>query len=257
MTVKDIYNYLDEIAPFKNQMQGDNSRITTGDPNAEVKKVLVCLDVTNDVVSESVDKGCNLIIAHHPLLYRQAKKIMNDDPLHALIRNNINLISIHTNLDVAPGGITDQMLVALGLPNSDKVIAPINADGTGFGKISILDKPLDAKELAERCKKVFNCSVVRYIDGKKPITKIGVGSGNCSELVEPAIDAGCDAFICGDIKNDVMILAFNSGFTLIDAGHFHTEDIFCSDMVKCLKGRFPDIAAEKAENSIDVCSYCY
>jgi len=255
MTVYDIYNFLDEIAPFKNQMQGDNSRITTGDPNAVVKKVLVCLDVTNAVAHEAVDKECNLIIAHHPLLYRQAKKIMSDDPLHALIRNNINLISIHTNLDVAPGGITDQMLVVLGLPKSEKVIAPINPDGTGFGKIAVLDKPLSAKELAEKCKSAFNCTSVRYIDGKKPITKIGVGSGNCSELVEPAIDAGCDAFICGDIKNDVMILAFNSSLTLIDAGHFHTEDIFCDDMVKRLKERFPWIDIEKAANSVDVCSY--
>ena len=255
MTVNDIYNFLDEFAPFKNQMDGDNSRITTGDPNAEVKKILVCLDVTNAIVKEAAEKDCNLVIAHHPLLYRQANKVMSNDPLHALIRNNINLISIHTNLDVAPGGITDQMLVLLGLPESDKVIAPINSDGTGFGKITAFDNPVSAKELAEKCKSAFNCSVVRYVDAKKPVTVVGVGSGNCSDLVETAISLGCDAFICGDIKNDVMILAFNSGLTLIDAGHFHTEDIFCDDMVKRLKERFPGLDAEKAENSTDVCSY--
>jgi len=248
ITIIDIYSYLDKIAPFKTQDKTDNCGLLIGDMNAKVDRILICLDVTNAVVKEAVEKNIDLIIAHHPLMYFGVKKLLKPDPIHSLIKNNINFIAAHTNLDVADGGVTDLMLTKLGLPKSD-----VNIDY--FGKIVEADKPISSKELAEKCKVAFNCTVVKYVDGGKPISKIGVCSGSGSSLVETAIELGCDAYICGDLRWDRMIHAANYGLTLIDAGHFHTEDIFCEDLVERLRKEFPELDIEKAKNSIDICEY--
>jgi len=255
MTIGELYNYLDKIAPFANQDKTDNAGLLVGDYDAEVENILICLDATNSVVAEAVEKGIDLIIAHHPLLHRPISEIISDDPLHALVRNNINFIAAHTNLDVAIGGIADLMLARLGFPKSDIVIIPINPDGTGYGRIIELNAPVSAGDLAEKCKTAFGCTAVRYVDSGKPILRIGVSSGSAEESVEAALHADCDVFICGEVCYDKMIFASNYGMTLIEAGHFHTEDIFCEDLVDRLKSQFKELTIEKSTNSVDVCDY--
>jgi len=255
MTVGEIYSYLNKIAPFNNQDKTDNAGLLFGDYNAEIKKILVCLDVTNKVVAEAVEKGIGLIISHHPLMYNPGSKIAGNDPLRSLTRSNINLIAAHTNLDIAVGGIADLMLARLNFPKSDKVILPINPDGTGYGRIIKLDTPVSAKYLAQKCKAAFGCTMIRYVDSDKPLSKIGVTSGSAEESVETALNAGCDAFICGEVTHDRMLFAADYGLTLIEIGHFHSEDIFCEDLVKRLKSKFKKIEIEKSINSIDVCDY--
>jgi len=255
MTIREIYNYINEIAPFKNQSSSDNSGLIVGDYNSPVKNILVCLDVTNDVVDEAIKKGADLIIAHHPLMYRPISKISGYDPLHALIRNNIYMIAVHTNIDVAFGGVSDLMLEKLGFPESNDAILPISDEGIGYGRIISLSTPISAKDLAQKCKVAFECTIVKYIDAGKPISKIGVSSGSAADSVDVALEVGCDAFICGEVKYDKMLFAKDHGLTLIEAGHFHTEDIFCEDLVNRLKTKFNEIKIEKAECSVDVCDY--
>jgi len=256
MTVYDVYNYLNKIAPFENQFEKDNAGFLIGDGNAEVKKAIVCLDLTAKVASEAAQNGVNLVISHHPVMYPAAiTKIMSDNPIHMLIRNNINLIAAHTNFDVAFGGLPDLMLNRLGFAESETVLYPFNKNGTGFGRIVKLDSHISAKELAEKCKHAFGCTVVRYVDGGKPILKVGLTSGSGADLVERAGKAGCDAFICGDLKHVSFVFGANYGITLIDSGHFHTEDIFCEEIVKILKEEFKGLDAEKASTCVDVCEY--
>ncbi|MCL2365907.1 MAG: Nif3-like dinuclear metal center hexameric protein [Oscillospiraceae bacterium] len=255
MIIEQIYNYLDTIAPFKNQDKFDNSGLIVGDYNAEAKKVLVCLDVTRKVVAEAIEKEIDLIISHHPLIFLPISKITTNDPLYALVQNNINLIAAHTNLDVAVGGISDLMLAKLGFPKSETVLLPINSDGTGYGRVVVLDTPISAEHLAEKCKAAFDCTAVRYVDSGKALSKIGVSSGSAKESVEIALNAGCDAFICGEVSHDRMVFAANYGLTLIEAGHFHTENIFCANLVDRLSLQFRELKIEISANSTDVCSY--
>ena len=255
MTIGELYSYLDTIAPFNNQDKSDNAGLLVGDCESEVRKILLCLDVTNKVVAEAVDKGFDLIISHHPLTEHPISKLSKIAPLHALISHNINLIAVHTNLDVAVGGIADLMLEKLGFPKSDIVIVPINHDGTGYGRIIELDVPVFTDELVEKCKIAFDSTVIRYVDSKKPLSKIGVTSGSAEESVEMALNAGCDAFICGEVTHDRMIFSANYGLTLIEAGHFHTEDIFCDSLLVKLKSKFKEIEIEKSTSNIDVCDY--
>ena len=257
MTIGELYNYLDRIAPFGNQDKTDNAGLLVGDYNAEIENILICLDVTNNVVVEAVKKGIDLIIAHHPLLNRSISEAEGDDPFYTMVYNNINLIIAHTNLDVAIGGIANLMLERLDFPKSDTVIIPINPDGTGYGRIIELDSPVSAGDLAEKCKTAFDCTVDRYVDSGKPLLRIGVSSGSAEESVDAALHAGCDAFICGEVCYDRMIFAADYGLTLIEAGHFHTEDIFCEELVNRLKSHFKDISIEKSTNSVDVCDYMF
>ena len=257
MTVGEIYNFLDEIAPFSYQDKSDNSGLLVGDSTIEVKKILVCLDVTNEVVTEAVGKGVNLIIAHHPQMYRPISRIPGKDPLHALIRNNISLIAAHTNLDIAVGGIADLMLKKLGFPESSTSVLPMNPDGKGYGRIVDLDTPVSTGELVRKCKEAFGCTVVRYVDSGKAISKVGVSSGRSNESVDAALYAGCDAFICGEVIHEKMLFAADYGLTLIEVGHFHSEDIYCEDLVDRLKSRFKGLEVEKASNSADVCKYLF
>jgi dinuclear metal center YbgI/SA1388 family protein len=245
-TVQDIYEYLDTLAPFETQDNTDNCGLLVGNRNAIVKSVLVCLDVTNDVIAEAVEKNADLIIAHHPLMYRPVKKIMHTDPLHALIANNINFIAIHTNLDIAAGG--DLMLERLGFPKSDEAIDV-------YGKITDLDKPISSLELAQKCCEAFNTEAVRYIEGAGAIKRLAVCTGSGCGLTATVIEKGCEAYICGDVRHEHMVLASNYGLTLIDAGHFHTENIFCDYLTEKLEEKFIEFKGEI--NVVRRCVFTY
>jgi len=247
LTVRDVYAYLNEISPFEKQDKDDNSGLLVGDFDKQVQKITVCLDITAELASNT---SADLIIAHHPVIYRPIRRIDSRDALYALIKNDIAAIGFHTNHDVAAGGLTDIMLKKLGFPKSGAAM-----DAVGYGGITELDNEISAKELAEMCKKAFNCTVVKYADGKKPIKRIGLCSGGGSMLVETAVELGCDAYITGDVRWDRFVFAANYGLTLIDAGHFHTEDIFCEDLIERLRGKFPELSVEKSEYSKDLCYY--
>jgi len=247
MTVRDVYGFLDEISPFKNQDKGDNSGIITGSKDKEVKKIAVCLDITAELAANT---DADLIIAHHPVIYHPVSRIDSRGALFRLIQKDIAAIGFHTNHDIAFGGVTDIMLKKLGFPESVTAM-----DSVGFGRVAELEKAVSAKELAETCKSAFGCSFVKYVGGKKPIKRVGLCSGGGSMLVETAVDLELDAYITGDVRWDRFVFAENFGLTLIDAGHFHTEDIFCEDLVGRLRDRFPDISTEKSIYSKDLCNY--
>lgn len=220
MTVKDVYDRINRAADFSLAMDFDNPGLLVGDPNAQVTSALAALDVTDAVIAEAVERGANLIVTHHPVIFHPMKRVTADTLVWKLIRNNLSVICAHTNLDVAKGGVNDILAETLGLLE----ITPLENE-EGLGRIGILPRGMTPPELAYYTKQRLDVDAVRYCDGGQAIQKVAVCGGSGGSLLASVAASGCQAFITGDVKHDVMLDAVHRGITLIDAGHFGTETL--------------------------------
>ena len=247
-TVKQIYQAMDQLAPFATQMSFDNSGFLVGHADAEVSRILVALDITEEVVNEAAELGCHLIISHHPVIFYPAKTItdetVNGRVLLALTENRIAAICAHTNLDAAQGGVNCCLAQRLELTDIDQ----LHPDGMdeqgrpyGIGRVGMAHRPgLSASEYAAFVKEKLCAASVRFADGGKPVKKVAVGGGSCGSMLADALAAGCDTFVTADVKYDQYLEAKALGITLMDAGHYATENVVCAPLVQRLAEQFPD-----------------
>jgi len=235
MTVREIYAFLEELAPFEMQESYDNSGFLVGDENAVVTGVCLCLDITREVVAEAKIKGANLIISHHPVIFKPLSGVKAQTAVFELVSGNINAICAHTNFDEEILPLI--MLSLLGLPQGE------------------LSMEISADELAKRCKTAFKSPFVKYVDGGKPIGRVAVCPGSGGSKFDEAVESGCDAFIAGEMKHSDSVKAKDLGVTLIEAGHYSTEIILCGFMQEKLNGKFPSLTVFAAEAGADFCKY--
>lgn len=232
MTVNDIFAFLNSKFPVTDALDFDNVGILIGDPNTTVKKALIALDCTLETISFAIENNCNLIITHHPVIFDPLKNILEDSIPFNLIKNNISVISMHTNLDVGVNGINDCLCKVLGLEN----IVPVpSLDGYLLKGGKVLET--DAKSFANALKTALGGSV-KYVDNVKPITSILVCSGSGGNYVQDAIINGFDALVTADIKHHQFLEAKDKGICLFDAGHFNTEDIIVEPLKEMLQNEF-------------------
>lgn len=241
--VSDIYKYIDSLAPFSIQEKWDNSGLLTGNMNKKVSKVLVTLDITNNVADEAVEVGAELIISHHPVIFKPLYSLTENEPSCKLLKSGISAICIHTPYDVAKGGMSDILMELTGFEKTEGILEVTgqNEKPYGFGTIGLASKEYTADELAEKLKNVLDCTVVRYTDGGKPIKRAAFCTGSGGNLVEAAINADADAYITSEVKHDQWLLARQMGISLFDCGHFHTENIGMIKLCKMLAADFPNI----------------
>ncbi len=247
-TVKDIYAYLDKMAPFSYQMSFDNSGFLVGRGGFEVTRLMVALDITEEVVGEALEAGCQLIVSHHPIIFHPAKQITDGDPtgrvLLVLTENHIAAICAHTNLDAAAGGVNDALAEKLGLQNVSLLHQDGQAwDGTpyGIGRVGEVRNFSDARSFAVFVRDALNAQGLRLEDAGRPVRKVAVGGGACGGMLSDAVALGCDTFVTADVKYNVFLDARAMGVNLIDAGHFSTEDVVCPVLVRWLKSGFPQM----------------
>lgn len=259
LTIKDIYDYIDEIAPFSLQESYDNSGLIIGNGKYGVTKALIALDVTADIAWEAVKTGAELIITHHPIIFKAVKRIDTETPLGILLANDTSVISAHTNFDSAV--MNDILCEKLGLTPKEPLAVE---NGVPIGYICETDKEYTAKEIAQLIKTALGNKVVRYNDfadndvrseEREKITRIAVCSGSGGSFLPEVISKNCGAFITGDVKHDVFIDGHNAGIRIFDAGHFHTENIFCEYMRKTLSEKFPETEFTVAKNNRDILNY--
>ncbi|MPM37882.1 GTP cyclohydrolase 1 type 2 [bioreactor metagenome] len=235
-TVKEIYRFLDEKAPFSLQMDFDNSGFLVGRGDSEVRRILVSLDITEEVIEEARDAGAQLIVSHHPVIFHPVSALTDENPtgrkLMALVRNEIAAICLHTNLDLAEGGVNDALAAAAGLQNT----SPLASDG--LGRIGTLPKSVSLTDYALGLKNALGSNGLRVEDCGREVMKVAVGSGACGDLLKSAFDAGCDTFVTADVKYDVFLEAKALGVNLIDAGHYPTENVVCPVLAGWLRRRF-------------------
>ncbi len=257
MTCQEIIEVLEELAPSGYAMDWDNPGLMLGRRGREVKKVCIALDVTEQVVEEAIDKGCDLILTHHPLFFDAVKKINDDDFkgrwVIRLIEAGINVYSMHTNFDIAPGCMGDicaQMIGIQGPPLEVTGSAPAAEDGCapegpvpiGIGKAGPLAAPCTVRELAERVKQAFGLPYVLVYtdDEERMVSTTAVCPGSAKGMAEPAIAAGCEVLIGGDFTHHPGLDAVSAGLSVIDAGHYGLEHVFIAFMESFLKEKFGD-----------------
>ena len=256
--VNDILAFLDSLYPFGIQEKWDNSGYLVECPLEECRRILLALDITNDVVDEAFKKNADLIISHHPVIFEPRKRLMKNDPVYRLITDGIGAICMHTNLDIAKGGTNGVILSKLsekfGTVGDPEPFEELGGENS-LGWIVTLDEEVSAKQLAEVCKSVFGCEYVRVNNSGRKIKRIAFCSGSGGSMLGEALEKGCDAFITGDVKHDVWIDANNSGIALLDCGHFHTENIVLWELRRVLEEKFPQLDIEIAAASVDPCEY--
>ena len=218
LTVQQVYDFINERAPFETQLAFDNSGLLVGHPDNEVTGIHFALDVTNHVIDEAIANGANLIVTHHPMMFSAIKRLVETGHearlLCRLIRAGISLISAHTNLDQAPGGCNDVLAQTIGLTD---------IEGEGFVRVGALPHPMTAVELAAHIGEKLG-DVVRVMgDPTAVITRVGMCSGSGADEWPGAAALGAEAFLTGEVKHHIALEAADSGIVLLEAGHHATE----------------------------------
>ena len=255
-TVREIEQALYNWAPKETAFPWDNVGQLLGDPNRKVERVLVALDITAAVAEEAIAKKCELIVAHHPVMnckWLPVQTVRTDTPqgnlLLKILLNGVNAVCMHTNLDLAAGGVNDALAERLELLDA----APFEADG--LCRAGFLKRPMTLQEFAAFVSEKLGCNGLRYADAGKTVSKVAVGGGACSEYDAAAIAAGCDTFVTSDVTYHQFLDAKGKGINLIDAGHFPTEDPVCDKLIKYISEQFPELTVTKSDSHREVIQY--
>lgn len=246
--VKDILEYFEAAAPFYMKFDFDNIGHLVGRLETEVNKVIVALDITDDVIDEAINIGANLIVSHHPLIFEAIKKVTFDDSkgrkIIKMIENGISCICLHTNMDSAKGGVNDALMDALGAKNIS-LLAPHgnHPDGTAYGisRIGELETDMELEPFLLNIKSSLNSNGLRYVSGGKKVRKIACCGGAGAGDMIAAFNSGCDTYVTADLKYDHFLLAKELGLNLIDADHFCTENVVVPVMAEMLSKTFANL----------------
>ena len=243
ITVQHVAEVMNRIAPRQLAEDWDNPGLLVGSFNSEVEKIFVSLDVTDEVINAAVNFGANLIIAHHPLIFRSVKNFRTDLPLgkklETLIKNDIAVFAAHTNLDSVQGGVNDVLAEKLGLVE----VKMFGDEEISLGRIGKLPEKMTAKNFALHVKKSLNCESVRLVDaGDFQIEKVGLCSGAGSDIISKAKFYGAQAFVTGDLKYHEAQSAIENKIHVVDAGHFATEFPIVHALAKILAAEFEKLS---------------
>ncbi len=249
MTVQTILDYLWTLAPITCKESWDNVGFLAGRKDAAVTKVLVALDPTAAVAEEAAALGCELVVTHHPLIFHAPKHVTDADPmtgtLLSFLEKGVAVISMHTNLDCAPGGVNDVLAQRLGLHNIE-----VLEDGETAGLLRAGETaPAALEDFAAFVKERLGCPGLRFTSGGRPVRRVAVGGGGCAGYIALAAEAGCDTFVTADVKYHEFQEAQTRGINLIDAGHFETEDPVCGVLIEKMTARFPELRVLRSDHS--------
>lgn len=256
-TVHEIEQALWELAPKTLAESWDNVGLLVGDGRKEVHRILVALDVTDEVAAEAGKAGAELIVAHHPVMnstWRPVQNLLEADLqgaiLRRLIRTDVAAICMHTNLDAAVGGVNDALAQRLGLEEIELL-----GEGDGIARMGLLPAAMAQSDFLALVRKRLRPNGIRYVKTRKQIRRVAVGGGACGDYLRTAVEKGCDAFITADVKYNQFLDAEALEFSLIDAGHFPTEDVVCPVLERFLLERFPDLGVQKSISHREIIQY--
>ena len=253
MLVQTITSYLESIAPLSLQEDYDNCGLLVGNREAKVQGVLTCLDCTEAVIDEAIEKHCNLIIAHHPIIFKGLKSLTQKNYTERIvekaIRNDVSIYAIHTNLDNSPIGVNKKICDRLGIKNP-KILAPKIVTGKrtfGSGMIGDLKQPLKPDAFFQMLKQAMKAEAIRHTAViKKHIAKVAVCGGSGSFLIEEAIRQNADVLITADMKYHQFFDADNK-LLIVDIGHYESEQFTKELLAELLMEKFSIFAPLSAK----------
>ncbi len=255
MLCREILDKLEQLSPSSFAMDWDNSGFLVGDKDAPVSRVLIAVDATKEVIEEAIQKRADLILTHHPMIFKSIKNVTSDtvlgEKILLLAKHGIGLVCMHTNFDVM--GMADAVADELALRKRDVLEVTYEDDISkeGLGRVGLLPREMSLKELAEYVKLKFHlANVIMYGEGDRIVEKIAICGGSGKSMIPHALNNNCQVLVTGDLDYHSCLDAMQDGLALIDAGHFGIEKIFIPYMKdffeKELKG-VTVIASEQEE----------
>ena len=238
-TLGDFLRLIERIAPMKLAEPWDNPGLQIGDSGQKIKKIFSSLDPTLDALMNASETNAQVLFTHHPLIFKSISHIeINAYPgqiLARAARKNISVVTAHTNLDVAKGGINDILANLMGLQNVEVLQPHDKEPGVGLGRVGDLPEPTDLFSLAKTVINKLGADHIRLMGQKKEsVRRIAVVGGSGGSLTSSAAGNGADVLITGDVGHHAALEAKSLGIALIDGGHFHTEktafNIFCKHL---------------------------
>jgi len=227
MKIREIIGALEEFAPLSLQDGYDNAGLQIGlTEDADASGALLCLDVTEEVLDEAIRLGCNMVVSHHPLLFRPVKSISGRDYIERCvikaIKNDITIYSAHTNLDSAHGGVNYKIAEKLGVQNIEWLSDKAGYDA-GEGVIGCLSAPMDKEDFLALVKECFDVDCVRYNSwvGEK-VQRVAICGGAGAFLIPNAVAKKADVFITGEIGYH-RFFGHENELLLMELGHFESE----------------------------------
>ena len=249
MTVKDLYEKLEERIPRELSEEWDNDGLMCShDTSSEVTKAIVTLDVTEEIVDYAISEGFDLIVSHHPLIFKPIKSITEDNhiarKLIKLINAGVSVFSFHTRADKVVGGVNDQLCDLLDIYNSTPF-------GEGcIGRIGELDDEYTLEDFVYKLKGALGSDMVKYSDGYNKVKTVALVGGDGKDFVKDAIKCGADTYVSGRIGYNLMEEAAELGINLIEAGHFFTEQPITSFFSNILTRLDTEMYVEIADSNL-------
>jgi dinuclear metal center YbgI/SA1388 family protein len=243
MTTFELYQILNEKFPTSLSCEWDNDGLMCcPDAIRPVRRVLITLDVTAPVVKKALEEGFDLIVSHHPLVFKGLKAVNPEHHIAAkvieLIRAGVSVFSFHTRLDTVSGGVNDVLASHLGLCD----VTPFGGDA--MGRIGNLPETMSPVAFAHKVKEALGAPVVLLADAGRPVGRVAVLGGGGGDCVEEARAAGADTYVTGELKYHSLVDAPEEGMNLIEAGHFHTEFPVCKTLETILRSIDPSLFCE-------------
>ena len=243
--VNNIIKEMELLAPTYLKEDFDNVGLMVGDKNKEVKKVLLALDCTLKVIEEAKKENVELIITHHPLIFKRPSSITTDTlqgkKIIELIKNDISLYSSHTNLDSVENGLNDTIVSILGFDNSKILDNNKRDDKAGLGRIVSLNESIQLEDLISKIKKSLNINNLRVVKGKDKVNKIAIINGSGQDFIGKAVALGADCIITGDTTYHFASDYKEMEISILDVGHFASEQITFFNVMENLKEKFKDV----------------
>ena len=249
--LSDIACAIERFAPLDLQESYDNAGLQVGDPEMAIGAALLCLDVTEDILAEAIERGCELIISHHPLIFKGIKRLTGRTATERIIaeaiRNNVAIYSAHTNLDSTFEGVSYEMAHRLGLRDVTPLCPNRENPVTGLGVIGTV-KPTPTLEFLRKVKETFEVKNLKYSEEacRLVVRKVALCGGAGASMIGDALRAGADVYVTGDLKyHDFTTYA--TDIVLADIGHYESELGSLKIFSRILRENFPGLAVLTAE----------